>query len=223
MPITVHLCRFQFRDVDFRRVGQITDGGTSLSGISEQIEVDGGGYWRLDATNGSTRTRETGLAWRALSDILDGGATAVDVLVCDLFFAPVAGHPLTPHSDATPFSDKSLYVSSGASFTAAAAPLRATRLTISGVAELPLIGGEVFSIRHVFWGNRTYRIIGIEGDVVTIRPPLREAIDAGTELNFDTPRCQMHLAPGFQVSLTTNIGRYGSCALSLVEDMRKPA
>lgn len=223
MPTTLHLCIFQFRDLDLRRVGQITDGGTSLSGISDPIASDGGGYWRLDATNGSTRTREGGLAWRAVGDLLDGGATAVDVLLCDRFFSPADAPALVPHSDTAPLSDGTLYQSSGAAYTAAAAPLRSTRLAIAGIAQRPLIGGETFSITHPRWGNRAYRIIGIDGDTITIRPPLREAIEAGTELDFDTPRCRMHLAPGFTISNATNIGRYGACALSLVEDMRKPS
>lgn len=221
---TLHLCQFQFSDQDIRRVGSVTDGGQSLSGLTDLIESDGGGYWRADFTNGQTRTREDGLAWRAIGDGLDGGAQAVDLLFCERLFAPTGAIPRVPHSDQTPFADGSEYVTtSGAPYTLIAdAALRATTVRIAGSSPLPLIGGETFSIAHPTWGNRAYRIIAIDGDAYTIRPPLREAATAGTALDFDNPRCQMHLAPGFALSNATNIGRYGSCAISLVEDMRKP-
>jgi hypothetical protein len=85
----------------------------------------------------------------------------------------------------------------------------------------PLIGGELFSVEHAAWGWRVYRITRIDGDVITFRPPLREAMAAGAALEFDTPRCQMRLAAS--TSNLTNMGRFTACSLSMVEDMRKPA
>jgi hypothetical protein len=219
---TLHLCQFNFLDKDFRRVGNVVDGGTSLSGFNDKIETDGGGYWQLDCTNGKTLDRQQGLAWRAITEALDGGATAVNVYICERLFQPVGALTTVPHSDGAPFSDGSEYVSSGADYTATAdAALRATSITIDGISEKPLIGGELFSIQHPNWGWRAYRIIGIDGDTITFRPPLREAIEAGTPLEFDSPRCQMRLAAA--TSNPTNIGKYTSCSISLVEDMRKPA
>jgi hypothetical protein len=200
---TLHPCQFNFQDKDIRRVGSTTSGGTSLSGIRDDIESTGGGYWLAEFTNGRTRTREAGLAWR------------------ERLFQPV-GVPITvPHSDDTPFSDDTEYLSGGTTYyTAAAAPLRATTLTITGVSELPLIGGERFTIVHTTWGCRAYSIIGIEGDEITIRPPLREAIGPDTPLDFENVRCQMRLAQA--TGNPTNIGRYTSCNLTMIEDMRKP-
>lgn len=215
---TLHPCQFNFQDQDIRRVGSTADGGTSLSGIKDDIETSGGGYWMAEFTNGRTRTREQGLAWRALADSLDGGAAGIIILFCERLFAPVndtVRAPLEDHDRAA------LPSSSGASYTATAAALRATTLTIAGDSEKALLGGEVFGIEHPNWGWRAYRIIEIDGAEITIRPPLREAIGAATVLDFDNPRCQMRLAQ--PVSNSTSQGRYISCTLALVEDMRKPA
>jgi hypothetical protein len=218
---TLHPCQFNFQDQDIRRVGSTVDGGTSLSGIRDDIETTGGGYWMAEFTNGRTRTREAGLAWRAITDGLDGGAAAINLLFCERLFQPIGPAALVPHDDETPFSDDSEYQSGGAEYTAAAAALRATGLTIAGVSELPLIGGERFTIAHPNWGCRAYSIIGIDGDQITIRPPLREAVADGTPLDFDDVRCQMRLAQA--TGNPTNMGRYTSCNLTLIEDMRKPA
>lgn len=215
---TLHPCQFAFADQDIRRVGQTTDGGTSLSGIKDDIESTGGGYWMAEFTNGRTRTREQGLAWRALVDSLDGGAAAINVLFCERLFAPINDTVRAPLEDHDPAA---LPNSFGASYTAAGAALRATTLTITGDSERALIGGEVFGVDHPTWGWRAYRIIEKDGAQITIRPPLREAIAGGTVLDFDNPRCQMKLAQA--ASNPTSQGRYTSCNLSLIEDMRKPA
>lgn len=220
---TLHPCLFNFQDQNIRRVGSTIDGGTSLSGIRDDIETTGGGYWRADFNNGRTRSREQGLAWRAIVDGLDNGAGSIVVLFCERLFQPVDDVVSVPHSDGTPFSDGTEYETGRAAYTAAAAPLRSTLLTISGTSEKQLIGGEIFSIRHPNWGWRAYRIISIDGNQVTIRPPLREAIEDATALEFDKPRCQMCAAPDAEIGNPTNLGRYTVCNLALVEDMRKPA
>lgn len=219
---TLHPCAFAFGDQDIRIVGNVVDGGTSLSGISDPNETTGGGYWRADFSNGSTRTREQGLAWRALTAALDGGATAVNVRLCERLFAPVLPMPRPlPHDADAILADDSEPPRGAAYVTAAAAPLRATTLVISGDSERALLGGELFSIEHPTWGHRAYRVIAVAGNTLTIRPPLREAVGAGTALEFDYPRCRMRLAG--TVSNPTSGGRYTSCALAFVEDMRKPA
>lgn len=221
---TLHLCQFQFKDVDIRRVGNSIDGGTSLSGVSDPIEADGGGYWKADWTNGNVRDATGGLAWRQVSDVLTGGIVAVNVLLCERLFQPTFAAKHLPQQP-TPFSDGSELVTSGA-YTASAALLRATSLKIaSGPYAQPLSPGMLVSIQHPTWGWRAYRIQDLASDgTATIRPPLREAVAAGTFLEFDWPRCQMHVPVGFQVSNATNIGRYmPNLSLSFVEDMRLPS
>jgi hypothetical protein len=217
---TFHPCAYNFRTTNIRRVGNVSDGGTSLSGVSEEIEADGGGFLQADFGDGFTLDKTTGNAWRALSDA-DAGEAYVVLLCAERLFQPVGALATVRHSDATPFSDITPYTSSGADYTTTAnAPLRAISLQISGAAELPLIGGELFSIEHPTWGWRAYRVRSIDGDTISFRPPLREAVIAGTELEFDTPRCQMRFVG--VVGNETEIGRYTSCAVSFAEDMRQP-
>lgn len=219
---TFHPCAFQFRTTDIRRVGNTVDGGTSLSGFRDDIETTGGGFLQADFTNGFTRDKASGNAWRALTD-MDGGEAVVVLLCSERLFQPLATFTRTPHSDATPFSDGSEYDSgsSGTYITAAAAALRATSLTLGAGQAANLIGGELFAIEHLTWGWRAYRIRSISGDTITFRTPLREAVTAGTALEFDRPRCQMRKIGA--TSNSTEYGKFGSCSISFGEDMRPPA
>ncbi len=218
---TVHLCQFGFRTVDLRRVGHVVDGGTALSGITDTTETDGGGYLQGDFSNGTARTKQAGNAWRVLSDA-DAGDAFIVLLCAERRFQPVGAIATVTHSDDTSFDDDTLYESGSTSFTATAgAGLRATTLHITGTSPTPLIGGELFSVQHENWGWRSYRIRSVDGDTITFRPPLREAIAAGTALEFDTPRCQMVIQG--QTSNSTDTGRFTSCTVSFVEDMRPPA
>jgi hypothetical protein len=222
MPMrTFHPCAFNFQKTNIRRVGNVADGGTSLSGITQEIETDGGGFLQADFSDGFTLDKTAGNAWRALSDA-DAGEAFVVLLCAERLFQPVGALATVPHSDVTPFGDATLYTSPGADYTTtAAAALRATSIQITGASELSLIGGELFSVDHPTWGWRAYRVRSIDGDTISFRPPLREAVPAGTELEFDTPRCQMRFVSA--VGNDTDIGRYGNCAVGFVEDMRKPA
>jgi hypothetical protein len=202
-----HPCQFNFDGFDLRRVGNVIDGGTSLSGYQ-------------DLTDGETLCIDDGLEWEALTDGMDGGATPVIVLLCShRAFQPIndrvsLGPPNAVIADDAP--DK------GAEYVAAvAASLRATTLVLSGNSERPLKRGMLFAIQHTTWEWHVYRIRSVSGSTVTFRPPLREAIDANTPVEFDTPRCRMKLAQA--TSNPTSQGIYVSCAASFVEDMRKPS
>jgi hypothetical protein len=218
---TLHLCQFGFRTTNIRRVGHVLDGGTALSGIIDQVEPDGGGYLQADFSNGTARTKVAGNAWRVISDA-DAGEAFIVLLCAERRFQPVGAVATVTHSDDTPFDDDTPYESGSADYeTTVDAALRATTLQISGTSTTPLIGGELFSIQHANWGWRAYRVRSIDGDTITFRPPLREAVAAGTALEFDTPRCQMMLT-GATADNTTDMGRFTSCAASFTEDMRPP-
>lgn len=221
---TFHPCSFNFGSTNIRRVGNVIDGGTSLSGLNDLIEADGGGYIAADFTNGFTRDASDGKAWRAQTDAMDSGATPVVVLLCaEKNFQPVNGRPATsPHEWNKPIADDA--PDKGAAYTASAnAALRATTLAITGNSERPITGGELFSINHLTWGWRAYRIDpdGLKEDgTIGFRPPLREAVTAATPLEFDTPRCVMRLAQ--KTDNPTDNGTLTTCSISFVEHMRKP-
>lgn len=207
-----HPCQFSFDDQDIRREGMTASGGRSLSGYEDVIRTDGGGFIVAEFTNGETWEREDTLAWRALTDGMDGGAIPVVVHFCDRLHQPIGDAYTVPGTT---------YATKGAQASATtAAALRATSLRLAIVSEKPLVGGEWFTIVHPTWGERAYRIIDIQGDTIQIRPPLREAIAAGTPLDFDDPRCRMRLSGA--PSNATNIGRFQAVAARFVEDMRTP-
>lgn len=218
---TLHLCQFGFNKTNIRRVGHVIDGGTSISGITDQTEADGGGYLQADFSEGMARDKAAGNSWRVISDA-DAGDAFIVLLCAERRFQPVGAIATVAHSDDTTFDDDTLYTSGDADYsTTADAALRATTLAITGISGSPLIGGELFSIEHANWGWRAYRVRSVDGDTITFRPPLREAVPTGTALEFDTPRCQMQITGS--VDNPTENGRFTSCAVSFVEDMRPPA
>lgn len=213
---TFHPCQFGFKSTNIRRVGNTIDGGTALSGVRSLGEIDGGGYLQADFTNGNALTRAQGNAWRAITDS-DAG-DVYDVLLCpEALFQPDDWRRPADHrhdyDDTIP--------SSGTDFVLAAdVALRATSLTITAYDITQVEPGQLFSIQHLSWGWRAYRIRSRDGNTITFRTPLREAVTAGTALEFRTPRCQMVLLS--TDGNPTEIGQYTSCSATFVEDMSIP-
>lgn len=182
------------REERWRLQGVAMSGGVSLAGSTRVARTDGGGIW-VGEQSFLLTSRDQIKAARAIEASLDGG---VGQIVAWSFEAPFAPEGLTlsevPHSDGAPFGDGSAYLTApyGATTTADAA-LRATVLPItmiSGVVQ----GGERFSIVHPTKGWRRYTVSRVDGDEITIRPPLREAASSGTELNFLRVGCACRLA-----------------------------
>lgn len=181
---------FMQQEVDIER--QTLSGGTALTGATDRISADGGGRVFAEFGGGELVDRDTVLAWRALTARLGEGVTPMVVPFCDARHQPYGGtHEVTYgdgayHSDGTPFAG-------GGSFgeVTADAALRATTLEFNAVLAQPLIGGEWFTIVHPTKGERAYRVHSVDGSALSFRPPLREAVAAGTELDFTNPRCLM--------------------------------
>jgi hypothetical protein len=200
-----HPCRFNFDDQDIRRIGSVTSGG---------------GYWVAEFTNGQTFERDDTLAWRAITAGMDNGAAAVIVEFCDRLHTPNGGE-MGVAGSTQQFGDRRSFTGPGVvATTIAPANLRGTSLGIDIDSERELVGGESFTIVHPTWGERAYQVVSVSGSTIRFRPPLREAVTTGTALDFDNPRCRMRMAS--PASNALNIGRYGSCSISFVEDMRKP-
>ncbi|WP_303758336.1 hypothetical protein [Sphingobium yanoikuyae] len=219
MLATFPTCQFSFASREIMVRSNVISGGTALNGDEAAIVTDGGGRWVADYQNAPLNRREKVLSWRALRALLNSGTRAIIFPICDARHQPVVSRSRVPHSDGTPFSDDSLYSSGDCEVYAAAdAPLRATSLTLN-IVQLgkPLIAGERFSIEHPTWSHRLYEIATIEGDQVGFRPPLREAVTAGTALNFADPRCVMRLSGDMSAPL--NGPRFAAGSLMMVEDM----
>lgn len=84
----IHLCQFNPKSEDLRVVGSEIDGGTSLSGISDPIQTDGGGYWQFDSSDmafGGRQSdrRDDTLDFRAINALFAGGRQ-VAIRLCDV-------------------------------------------------------------------------------------------------------------------------------------------
>jgi hypothetical protein len=155
-----------------------------------------------------------------------------DVDFCDRLHQPVLDPASVPHSDGTPFSDDSLYRSSGADCIVSAVAngqsggLRATIFDIRLTSGRPLIGGERFSYEgRNGWGMRAAEIYSLEDrgagvTRVTFQPPIRGGIAAGDRLDFDRVRCRMRRTT--QASNPLSMGAFSSADISFQEDMRPP-
>jgi hypothetical protein len=53
--------------------------------------------------------------------------------------------------------------------------------------------------------------------VISFNPPLREAISAGTQLEFDRPRCTMRLTAPGAMDLTVTPWTFNSASVQFVE------
>ena len=179
---------------NWRLQGVTISGGFTVSGGTRMMRTDGGGLWVGEQTF-LLHDRERIKAARAIEASLDGGVGQIVAWSFEDPFAPL-GLALgsVPHSDGTPFGDGSEYASvPHGAVTTASATLRATSLSITMISGV-IQGGERFSIVHPVKGWRRYTISRVEGGVITIRPPLREAIGIGTELNFLRVGCVCRLA-----------------------------
>lgn len=194
MPDIFPTSRFGFlqQEVDIER--QTLDGGTALSGAKDTISADGGGRVFAEFGDGALVDRDKVLGWRALLGLLESGVTPMIVPFCDIRHQPYGTEHLVTYGDGSVHDDGTLIAGGGPVASASfAAPLRATSLFFSGLFPRPLIGGEWFTIEHPTKGERAYKVGKVDADAgsMTFRPPLREAIDAGTALDFANPRCLM--------------------------------
>lgn len=187
---------FPAREVRWRLQNRIINGGTPVLGPARPSGTVGAGLWVCEMSGIWLHRREQLQAARALDMILDGGLTRIVVGSCESQFAPWA-RPVqpAPHSDGAPFSDAALYAATAPTGTiVTGAPLRATALTMTLPSGAALLGGEAFGIKHPTKGERRYQVARVNGDRVTFRPELREAVPAGAEVHFHDVGNVMRLA-----------------------------
>ncbi|EJN11859.1 hypothetical protein PMI42_04874 [Bradyrhizobium sp. YR681] len=222
--------------------GNAVSGGQTSVGQSYATS-DGGGFWtckmsdvslsggRKGIDRGRDRQKVSTQLWRAVQMLADGGAGQLVVPRNDALvrpwppgFAASFGDGV-PHDDDSLLDDGSDYYQQVIDIVAAAADLRATSLDISIALAGELLGGEEFSIRHPTKGPRLYRIrtvemISVDEATITIRPPLREAIEDDTPLEFDRPVCLMRLVSPSSMDLTEQPWTFNSASVDFVEDLR---
>lgn len=220
------------RTVNWRPKPIVVAGPRSIAGVTARARIDGGAaLWSAEFVDVPLRSRNDFAQWSAIEALLDGGVQPVVVRACDPKLVPwplYQGQPVTsldvvPHSDGAFFSDETGYAGSiivARLFAAAAAGATTVQIRVVRAGEFR--GGERFAINHPTFGWRMYvirTITNVAADVltVTIRAPLWEAAAAGTELEFDAPRCTMVLDGPDAISRDTELRRFGTGAASFIE------
>lgn len=217
---------FEASAIHWRPEGGNVSGGAAFNGTPQVGFLDGGPVWRLSLGGIILRDTAQLRTARALEAALDSGATPIDVGPCDCVFAPLpdgASFSRVTHSDSSSFSDASLY--EGGPITAefaSSAALRAVSVTLDLTTAATLQGGEQFSVNHPTVGRRMYRVIMITGGSdevpqVKIRPPLREAVTAGDEIDFNRPSCLMRLSGVGGFGVPIQYGRWAEVSAEFVE------
>ncbi len=204
-------------------------GPSSVSGFGQVVASDAG-LWKA-TYDGIPVHDQKGLSlvklWRAISTLAEGRLNPLLICVHDIERHPIpAGVSYdglggqVPHSDDAFFDDDTGYVSSWIVVsTAAGAALRATTLSLTKTASGDLEPGNRFSI-----GERLYQIKHVTSQsdgaaVVTIWPPMREAVDAGAVLNFDSPVVRVRLASDAEMDLPLELGRWSFPSVNFIEDL----
>lgn len=231
MPYVFPTRLFKPGTMSARIVGAQQSGGRSLSGIVQNAELSGGGYWVAEFGDIALLNPEKVLAWRRLSAALAGGATPVIVPLADRRHQPLSPRAYSGNdtfglstweetdywmpSDVTP--PAILAQGAGAGWAA-----RSTTIDFIYIGDVPLVGGEHFSIQDVYdfvWRlHRITRIIDHDGFNWTaeIRPPLRRLYGLGVIMNFDSPRCEMRLDGDMEATLEQL--RFGRGAVRFIEN-----
>ncbi|WP_235885216.1 hypothetical protein [Bradyrhizobium frederickii] len=214
--------------------------GSTADNTSVLTRSDGGGYWTCAVSDvqlsggragaiDRQRQKNATLLWRAIRQISNGGATPLIVPRNDALFVPwpngvSRGSGLNvSHEDETLFGDGSGYYQAVIDITAAEdADLRAISMVLDINVAGELVGGEAFSIQHPTMDWRMYEIATVDmvSDTeanVTFNPPLREAVPAGTSIEFDRPRCKMRLATPSSMDLKVAPWTFNNASVNFVE------
>jgi len=203
----------------------VVSGGTSITNIEDAIAADGGGRWEITYSDIQLRTVEDQRRWSQWIAHLAGGARVVLVPIVSLRTAPrpYGGGGLMKPSQI--YTDDSVFPTITrfatpyiTAVTVGTVPLRGTTMTINVTKGARIEGGEKFSI-----GERAHvieRVLSQSGQTATcpISPPTREAIPAGSLVNFEWPYVRCRAVIGQDMSPDYLIQRYGTISISFVED-----
>lgn len=190
----------------FDVIGSAIDGGRNGTGEGISIEMSGGGMLTATYEDCMIKDPEHYEYVNWLGARLNGGFRYINVPIITDWFGPFpkVNRLPSPFIDRIPHSDGALF-SDGAGYSQASvygevkedAALNAgiIKMQVFGLAR-PLRWSDWFSISHPVKGWRAYRyweiLDVVEGEnpiyTLAIAPPLREAVAAGTRVEFARPR-----------------------------------
>lgn len=201
----------------------VVSGGTALDGDETVIQTDGGGRWQISYSGIVLRTPQMIRKWDAWTSYMPGRAFLVPLVSMLTAPRPHAGgsvaRPSSITSDDDYFPEDVRYaVPHIVAETVGDATLRAAQLTINVTQGARIEGGEKCSINGR--GFKIERVLSRNGQQATVivSPPSREAIPAGSAVNFDWPVVQCRLAMGQDLTPSLAYGRRDEMAISFVED-----
>lgn len=193
-------------------------GGRSITAV-EQIVTTDAGYWQIVLDEIPLASTAQKKAWRAISVLLEGRYGTIAVPIYD-YGAP---WPTADQSEITgiPFSDQSLFSDeSGFSQPQISATVNAAVALGAVTVAINLVYGDVLEVgQHFSVANQLYRIKGITSVVgavttLTVWPPVRVAMTAGSAAEFDDPRQMCRLATDGE--MMTGIDDYAGRTLARV-------
>lgn len=193
---------------------------SSISGITQVVSPDAG-IWKITYDAVPVFDAQRIKAWRAIANLLEGRLGSI-LIPITRFYQPVppGSGPLyqqVPHSDDALFDDGSGYIGRVIDVvTVGSMALRA----VSGTVQVNY-AGDIEPGQHFSVGERLYRIRTFDPDTgaMTFRPPLRESVPAGTNLEFDNPICRMRLATDAEMDLPLELNRYSFPTVNFIEDL----
>ena len=215
--------------------GGVKTGPTTISGLQDFDNLDGGPIWRARLSQIPLKCRQQILLAQAIQSLAQAGVGLFDVPK-NLFDRALGQEGVSggsddsdvgvPHSDLTPFSDATLYM--GSDFLAGAGP---GWTLMSSTVEIAFIdgahgvgGGEEFSVVVTGMGSRLHRImrvvsVGPTSSVVEISPPLRSDVPEGAALNFEEPSCVMRMTNAEEFLQELNFNRWAEITAEFEEAM----
>ncbi|WP_421565906.1 hypothetical protein [Ochrobactrum sp. EDr1-4] len=200
-------------------------GPSSVSGVS-QVSASDAGIWKATfADIIIKRGTASILAFRAIANLLEGRMHPILVPRCcayqpsDPDWKDLLNR--VPHLDTSPFSDGGLYRSRAIDIRLISnIPLRGTTANIAIVAAGQLQPGQDFSVGERMYRIRTVQMTGANTATITFRPPAREAVAAGTEMEFDRPVCRMRLATDAEMDLDLDlVAPWSYPTVNFIEDV----
>lgn len=200
-------------------------GPSSVSGVT-QVSASDAGIWKATfADIIIKRGTASILAFRAIANLLEGRMHPILVPRCCAYqpFDPDWKDLLNrvPHSDTSPFSDGGLYRSRAIDIRLTSnIPLRGTTANIAIITAGQIQPGQDFSVGERMYRIRTVQMTGENTATITFRPPAREAVSAGTEMEFDRPVCRMRLATDAEMDLDLDlIAQWSFPTVNFIEDV----
>ncbi|MGO1160537.1 hypothetical protein ACTOV4_01105 [Brucella sp. C7-11G] len=200
-------------------------GPSSVSGLS-QVSASDAGIWKATFADIIIKRGSSAvLAYSAIAMLLEGRLLPILLPRCGAHqpYEPDWSGLLkgVPHSDTSPFSDAALYRSRAIDIRLTSnIPLRGTTANVALVTAGQLQPGQDFSVGERMYRIRTVQMNGANAATITFRPPAREAVAAGTEMEFDNPVCRMRLASDAEMDMDLDlIAPWSFHTVNFIEDV----